>query len=129
MKRKYLDDIGITNRPDEYTSTNGADKKWAEQREIYGFDVRETWNMDVSFYCWLYERLMMYLEVCDIDLTYREFEYKDEILTHKQCIDKMLEGCKIALTSNAFDITQNDNLAKVEDVAKLWGLVCQHTWW
>ncbi len=63
MKRKYLDDIGITNRPDEYTSTNGADTKWAQQREIYGFDVRETWNMDVSFYCWLYERLMMYLEV------------------------------------------------------------------
>ena len=124
VKRKYLDDIGVTNRPDEYTGAEGAQHKWQTQREIYGFDVRETWNIDISFYCWLYERLMMYLEVTDADLTYRKFDYNGETLTHKQCIDKILAGCKYALTSN---FLEDEKI--IDDIAHLWALICRHTWW
>ena len=67
---------------------------------------------------------MMYLEVTDLDLTYRKFEYGGEILTHKQCIDRILAGCKAVLTDGYFD-----NQKLIDDIAPLWALICQHTWW
>ena len=72
IKNKYLEDIGI---PRDEHSTNFCNddkdprqKRWEKQRRKYGFDDRETWNLDVQFIEWLYSHLMMYKEVTIVDM-------------------------------------------------------------
>ena len=63
MKRKYLDDAGITDRWDTWDlGENGPEriKKYKKIRKETGVDPRELWNLDHAFYCWLYERLVAY---------------------------------------------------------------------
>ena len=61
MNRKYLDDIGITDRWDTWgLGDEEAVKEHQKQQSVYGFDARETFSLDHAFYLWLYERLMMY---------------------------------------------------------------------
>lgn len=139
MKRKYLDDIGVTDRPDQWSSkSHKRNRKWKKERSIYGFDERETWSLDYTFYCWLYERLRMFLEVNIIDLDAVTFLYKGETLTLQQCIDRMLEGLKIAITDDPrFRIIETDADAqklskdeeKVKEIAEIWALVLQSMWW
>ena len=66
QKNKYLDDLGISK--DKY-GINWADYEdddrqvqWSKEREEYGFDTRETWNLDHLLIEWLYSHLMMYKE-------------------------------------------------------------------
>ena len=80
VRNKYLEDIGL--KPHEY-GTNFPDKKdarsksWRKERNKYGFDQREVWNLDGTFYEWLYSRLCMYEDTASkiVDLTYFKFEY------------------------------------------------------
>lgn len=48
--RKYLDDICVTERPDTWSRNDERQNRWKEERAIYGFDERETWALDYSFY-------------------------------------------------------------------------------
>jgi hypothetical protein len=63
-KNKYLEDIGLQR--EEYGTNFVWEVKhaaqWRKERRQYGFDSRETWNLDRTFVEWLYARLMMYLE-------------------------------------------------------------------
>ena len=139
MKRKYLDDIGAKDRPDQWKSkSHKRNRKWKKERSIYGFDERDTWNLDYTFYCWLYERLRMFLEVNNVDLEAITFLYKGETLTLQQCIDRMLEGLKIAITDDPrfrvieIDIDaqkQSRDEEKVKEVAEIWALVLSAMWW
>ena len=135
MGRKYLEDIGVKDTVYN-TPTNKSDKRnpiWAEEREIYGFDERETWNLDHTFYCWLYERLKMYLEKADgvIDLDFHKFEYEGEELTQRQCIERMIEGCKVYFSDEYENGFPEDETLhkKVMDVTKIWALVIGAMWW
>lgn len=130
MSRKYLNDIGVNleDTPQGWLPNDPRQEKWAKEREIYGFDERETWDLTYSFYLWLYERLSMYNEVNCINTSFHKFEFKGEVLTQQQCIDRMLEGLKIALTIDYYDQTEEQK-KKVDDIVKLFAL-CFHTlWW
>ena len=78
--RKYLNDIGI--KDEETCIPNSADTsdermpRFLEQREKYGFDERETWSLDFTFSCWLYEHLRMFLDIGGkiVDLNFYKFE-------------------------------------------------------
>ncbi len=64
-KCKYFDDLGL--KPEEYGTNFVADDdkrapRFAKQRELYGFDERETWALNITFIEWIYSRCMMYLE-------------------------------------------------------------------
>ena len=80
--RKYLEEIGINNFPEKWESDT-RQKEWDEQRHIYGFDERDTWSLDYSFYLWLYERTKMFLEVASIDLNCHKFDFKGKEYTQK----------------------------------------------
>lgn len=62
MKRKYLDEIGLTDRWDTWNDSRG---EYAAIREEYGVDPRETFSLDNTFYEWLYEHLKMFMEEAD----------------------------------------------------------------
>jgi hypothetical protein len=78
--RKYLEEIGISESQTCAPMTTADDDsrmpRFIKQREEYGFDERETWALNFTFACWLYEHLRMYLEVGGqmVNLSYHHFD-------------------------------------------------------
>ena len=70
MAHKYLENILPKGKsPYDFECDDEIrNQKWEKEREECGFDERETWNLDFTFFCWLYERLMKYKEVSPVDL-------------------------------------------------------------
>lgn len=129
MRRKYLDEIGVTKDCYMFNTDDPRQPAWDKEREEYGFDERETWALDFAFYCWLYERLKMFLEVNCVDLTFHKFEYDGETLTQEECINRMLNGCEIYfLEEDCWGRSVEDQKA-IEDVAKIWSMVLPAMWW
>lgn len=129
MSRKYLDDIGVIDRLDTGMEDDPRQERWQKQREIYGFDDRETWSLNFAFYCWLYERLKMYLEVNFVDLEFHKFEYEGEELTQQECIDRMLKGCEMYFKhEDSWNISEED-WKTISDVTKIWAIVWPAMWW
>lgn len=126
--RKYLDDIGVTDRPDLWNKNDDRQTKWAQERDAYGFDERETWNMDFSFYLWLYERLKRFVEIAPINLDYHKFEYNGKEYTQRQMIDMMLERLEFSFKPghNEFDKKQYSYVSEIE---KIWAIVLPAMWW
>lgn len=131
-RHKYFEEID--GKKYEHPSKWGAkndnrSQKWYEERRKYGFDSRETWSLDTAFYIWLYEHLMMFKEKATgvIDLTYHKFEYKGEILTQIECIDRMIEGCKLFIQDS--DTLDKEKQDKIKSVCELWTLVIPAMWW
>ena len=131
MRRKYLDDIGVTDRHDTWYDDETdpeRDVKFNTQRAIYGFDERETYALDHAFHCWLYERLMMFLEVNNVDLEFHKFEYKGKEYTQKQLIDMMLVNLKFVL-SKEFDDYNDEHREIAKSISEIWSLVLPAMWW
>ena len=94
---KYLDDLGLKVKEygTNFTDTNDSRiDKWDEQRKQYGFDERETWNLDRTFIEWVYTRFTMYKEICIVNTGYHKISYKDEEITQGEAIDKVLNLSK-----------------------------------
>ena len=129
MARKYLNNIGIK---DDFMELAHDRRKevWDKEIEEYGFAEYETWCLDFHFYCWLYERLKMYLEVNCVDLNYHRFNYEDKEYTQKELIDKMLYGCELALFEGCKHkkLTEDEEKA-VNDVRWIWATVMPAMWW
>ena len=126
MKRKYLDDI---NRHDLWDDEGVRADRWKEQRNVYSFDERETWAMYHSFYCWLYERLKMYIDVAPIDLELHKFEYEGEVLTQKECIERMIKGCETYFEQEDDWSISEEDWEVIDEVANIWALVLPAMWW
>ena len=130
-RKKYLDDIGVKDRPDLWCPSDSRQRKWARERKIYGFDSRETWCMDNLFYQWLYEHLRMYVDVCncmldDPDMTW---EYKGEQLTQKQIIDMLLERLEYVFKFDLVFYVPEEKREYVDEIPVLWGMVMGAMWW
>lgn len=129
-KRKYLDDIGVTDRPDTWNKGDKRQKKWAEQRTTYGFDERETWALNSAFYLWLYERLKMYMDTAGkvIDLNYHKFEFKGKEYTQRELINMMLERLEFWFKPGYNDM-DDEQYTKVHEIGEIWALVLPAMWW
>lgn len=134
---KYFEDIGETpwgHSLDICVDEKGVrQKKWAEQRKIYGFDERETWSLNYCFYVWLYERLCMYLEKASpiIDLDYYKFTYKGETLTQREWILRLQEYLKDYLKEpDPIGLEKNHALKKkLKDIGNIWNMILPCMWW
>ena len=133
-RHKYFDAIegDKCEHPTRWCTPNDPrSKDWYQERRKYGFDSRETWSLNTVFYIWLYEHLMMYKEKASeiVDLTWHKFEYKGETLTQIECIDRMIEGCKVYI-QNPYDFeVDKEKLEKVTEVAEIWAMVLPAMWW
>lgn len=136
MAHKYLDDIGVTSNQDRWWFNDDQypdDKrlnKWEMEREVYGFDDRETWDLQSSFYLWLYERLMKYVESASpiVNLEYHKFEYKGKEYTQIEMIDMMLERLKFFFSSSYVDFDPESE-KKVQEIGEIWAIVLPAMWW
>ena len=92
---KYLDDLNV---PVEEQYMNwmqtvlpcGRSKAWKEQREIYGFDDRETWNWNSDYMDYVYLHLKRYNEVNIVDLEFHHVKHNGVEYSIQEAIDKIL---------------------------------------
>lgn len=131
QKCKYLDDLGL--KLNEY-GTNFCDdtdprmKYWLQQQEEYGFDERETWNMDYQFLQWIYTRMKMYCEECCVDTSFHKFIYKDKEMTQQECIDRIFELAEENFKDNKFPMSDQyyDNMT---EICEIWAIIWSAMWW
>jgi len=116
MKHKYLRKIGIKSFPDNHFGGPKGIKSFFShiscslKRKFTGIDPRDCWNLDVTFYQWLYERLQVFLKDAGriVDLDYMDdycsgFDYEGKKHSLKEMIVILSEKLKIMLT---FDDTE-----------------------
>lgn len=126
--RKYLDDIGVVERPDTWNKDDRRQERWRHEVEIYGFDERETWALNLTFYLWLYERLKRFVEVCCINLDFHKFEYNGAEYTQGQLIDMMIERLEFSFKKEYNDFDEKQ-YAYVSEIEKIWAIVLPAMWW
>lgn len=136
QRNKYLDELGI---PIEKYGSNFADietdargEKWKKQREEYGFDDRDIYDLDVTFAEWLYSHIKMYIEIAGkaIDLEFHKFTYDDEEFTLLETLEKICDGLAAFLTDE--NDTLEEDYALYENYKKvlhLWADVAGYVWW
>ena len=132
QRNKYLDELGIPvneygiNFMDE---NDPRQEKWENERKEYGFDERETWNMHRIFAEWLYSHLKMYIDVCNVNLSFHKFNFDGEEFTQGEAIDFILERCEDYLKTDMW----SDDAAKVSeemyDACRMWAEILPAMWW
>lgn len=128
MKHKYLEEIGFD--PLYETKHDKRNKKWAKERKKYGFDSRETWNMDITFLAWLYEHLRMYQDVNIVDLTFNKFDYNGEIINLEDAINKILENIKLVFKNETSYFVGSEKIIAAEnEIMDLFHMIWKYLWW
>lgn len=145
QRNKYLDDLGIEIDKYGVNFTSDKDERneiWNKQREEYGFDSRECWNLDDTFIQWLYSHLMMYLEYATgvIDLEYHKFNFDGKEYTQKEAIEFVLCRLKNNLIYEYTDKYRNINVSErieiernidhgVYNAIRMWAEIYRSCWW
>lgn len=135
QKCKYLDNLGL--KPEEYgtnfTFENDARiDKWDEQRKQYGFDERETWNLDRTFIEWIYTRFMMYKELSIVDTSFHRISYKEQKITQGEAIDKVLNLAEEILKSepSAWNKIINEMVFEnLREICEILKELLPYMWW
>lgn len=127
---KYLTDAGL--QPDEIMQNMFGDddernEYWKSQRDTYGFDEREIWNLDTTFIQWIYEHLMMYMEQASecISLSYHKFWIDGDEKTQGDCIEEMIAIAKELLTMDDLDDRYYDSCQRL---CRIWSIVLPVMW-
>ena len=119
MKHKYLRELF----PDHLPFPCG-------ERGYHKFDERDTFNMDYTLIVWLYECLRYFQDEASqiVDFNFHKFEIDGEEFTQRQCIDRMVEDCKVLLLKDAYDDYDEMDAAK-NDLFKVLSKVYWAMWW
>lgn len=131
MKRKYIDNIS----PEPYRTDTVRCKhlrtrlKYWWQRRVYGFDERETRDLDKTFYTWLYEHLMMYRDVTYVGLSQsRPHEWKGGTYTTEDLLNILIEYLTVAMTKDYEFCTEKER-EQIDDIPVIWGIIIKEMWW
>lgn len=135
QRNKFLEDIGL--KPHQYgvnfiMGKDKREKEWRRERKSYGFDNRETWNLNSQFVEWLYSHLKMYLDKADeiINLEYYTFEFEDQEFTQRAAIEYIMDACVMYLTNRyAFNDKEEESIKEMQKAIQLWGLIFPTMWW
>lgn len=108
-KRHYLDKIGLERFQDNMKNDK-RNKKWKKQHKKYGFDERDTWNLDSTMAEILYERLKMFNEVNLIDTHYHTIEIDGVKMSMQEAIDELLKSLKLKLTDGNLEVAYSNEV-------------------
>ena len=129
MGHKYLKQFNlIKNFPNSLLKFDKRRLKWLVQRIKYGIDERATWDLDNTFYAWLYEHLCAYKQYAPIDLDYHTCEYEGVTYTQGEIIDCILDTIEYYF-SDAYDSFDNDDVAFVSNISRMWSAILPYMWW
>lgn len=128
----YLDELSSNALPYSLFTTETGERveEWAKEREIYGFDSTETWDLASSFYAWLYERIRMYMDKAPkvVNIDYHKFNWKDEEYSQREILELILSHISFYF-SELYDDFDEDDVAYVKEINELWALVLPVMWW
>lgn len=95
-KHLYLEKAGISAYPenhwggiDSYKPVACLRNLWRSKKEKRktGVDPRDCWDLDTTFYLWLYEHLCQLLKDTNADLTWQKFQHNDKEYTEEEYIE------------------------------------------
>ena len=133
INRKYLRDVcthdEYKNLLCYYDKSDGEDrfKRWSEQEKEYGFCDQETWDLDSSFACLIYERIAMLMDIGAqvVDFDYHKVTWNDKEYNITEMMQMIMDECFEAMTTEGSDDC-GDCMDKVYDMLK----VChRYLWW
>ena len=128
MNHKYLDDILPKGKtPYDFECDDEIrNQKWKKETEEYGFDEREIWNLDFTFFCWLYERLKRYKEINCVDLSCKIVKVNDEEKTLEEWIDIMINNAEALIL---LDMYSEENIKLAEFTIEIFKQIIFYLWW
>lgn len=135
QKCKYFEELGI--KTENYGTNFISDddprqERWAKEREEYGFDSRECWNLDQTFIEWIYTRVKKYKQYACVNLDYHKIDYKCGEITQGQAIDKIMELAEEILVGNGVMNPSRSDEVRCEnsrEICDLWKEVLPCMWW
>ena len=133
---KYLNEIGVTPIQHFYKNNSYFPRRikdWLRCRKYQkiemrdGFNPAETWDLEQSFYQWLYEGLRSYMDyasdVIDLDADKEQYslKYKDKWYTQRQFTELLLEKLEFVLRCDEDwpIITSSEELSKFMKCGKV----------
>lgn len=128
MAHKYLDDIlpkGKTPYDFEFDDEI-RNQKWKKEKEQFGFDERETWDLCFTFFCWLYERLRKYKEISPVDLSCKIIEINNKKKTLEEWIDIMINNAESLIL---VDIYSEEKINLAEFTIEIFKQTIFYLWW
>ena len=128
MNHKYLYDILPKGKtPYDFEFDNEIrNQKWEKEREQYGFDERETWNLDFTFFCWLYERLKRYKEISPVDLSCKIVKVNNEEKNLEEWVNLMISNSKDLILANIYS---EENIKLAEFTIEIFKQTIFYLWW
>lgn len=106
--------------------------KFLKQRARCGFDKRETYDLNYTFYCWLYERVNMYIDEASgkVDLHYHRVIWKGVEYTHFELIQELLIRLKFYFKSQQdFLVLSPKEETLVKEIGEIWAVLLPEMWW
>ena len=112
INHKYLKEINIIPIQQSYREESCFPKRlknWLKCRRYQkiqikdGFNPTETWDLEQSFYQWLYEGLRSYMDYAtdvidlDVDKEWYSLKYKNKWYTQRQLTEILLEKLEFVL--------------------------------
>ena len=128
MAHKYLENILPKGKSpyDFYYDDEIRNQKWEREIEEYGFSERETWNLDFTFFCWLYERLKRYKEVNCVDLTRKIVKVNNKEKNLGEWIDIMINNSEALIL---LDMYSEENIKLAEFTIEIFKQTIFYLWW
>lgn len=129
--RKYLEETN-GNYPSKQSKDDKRQDRWKKQRETYGFDDRDTWNLDITMVELLYERLRMFEEVAPTTNLETIIPTKQGDYSKQEVLDNLLEKSRkaIRLFHNAENTSEEAQIQiLLAEIWELWAQVQGSFWW
>ena len=91
---------------------------YCEKDFNYELNTKETFSLDMTILAYLYEHLVMYKEVAGeiVNLSYHKFTINDEILTERECINRMLDDIRVILSIDDSDYISVEDFEKKDKI-------------
>ncbi|MBU5669546.1 hypothetical protein KQI68_06795 [Peptoniphilus sp. MSJ-1] len=129
-RRKYLEEVEPNYQSiRDLKVSKKRRRKFKKQRDIYGFDERETRNLNYLMLELIYERLRMYKDLASkiINLDFHKIEYKGKTYTQNEVLNRLIVLSKQALKDDK-DIWI-EQYKEEKEFWELWSKVFLYFWW
>ncbi len=130
MRRKYLDELPNIERWDVPARSKTVREMHAKERQVYGFDSRECYRMDLSFIAWLYERVSMYRDMTSYrdDLHHVILEYNGCRISQAALIDILLKRCRHCLAKCDDKRLTESYYNDLDECIRIWAVLMPAMW-
>jgi hypothetical protein len=127
MKCEYFYEKQIGVDPSKYwyheMNDDSRQPQWKLERQKYGFDERETWDLDSVFLGWIYPRLKMFREVNNCHPAKMTEDEWNSIL------DEMIDGFECSLKDGYRTAEDSEISEKLQKSLKLFAEYFNGLWW